>query len=127
LRKSYASRPKALEKGYYSPYLKRYLRYFDRSQILALVPEDAFTDVSKTKKTIADFLDIEAAKFPSSANNGKVNASTVPTNQSLYGFVVKTGRRLRRRNLEPVVDFVMRLGVQRILAKGSPLQPLDEG
>jgi hypothetical protein len=121
------SRPKALEKGYYSPYLKRYLRYFDRSQILALVPEDAFTDVSKTKKTIADFLDIEAAKFPSSANNGKVNASTVPTNQSLYGFVVKTGRRLRRRNLEPVVDFVMRLGVQRILAKGSPLQPLDEG
>jgi len=122
-----ASRPKALEKGFYSRYLKRYLHYFDRSQILALVSEDVFIDVSKTKKTIADFLDIEADKFPSSANNGKVNASTVPTNQSLYGFVVKTGRRLRRRNLEPVVDFVMRLGIQRILAKGSSLQPLDEG
>jgi hypothetical protein len=120
-----ASRPKALEKGFYSRYLKRYLRYFDRSQILALVSEDVFTDIYKTKKTIADFLDIEVDKFPLSDNSGKVNASTVPTNQSLYGFVVKTGRRLRRRNLEPVVDFVMRLGIQRILAKGRSLQPLD--
>lgn len=120
-----ASRPKAIEKGFYSQYLKRYLHYFDRSQILALVSEDVFTDVSKTKKTLADFLEIEADKFPSSATNGKVNASTVPNNQSLYGFVVKTGRQLRRRNLEPVVDFVMRLGIQRILSKGRPLQPLD--
>ena len=120
------SRSKALEKGFYSRYLKRFLRYFDRSQILALVFEDVFVDVSKTKKTIADFLDLDAEKFPSSDNNGKVNASTVPASQSLYGFVVKTGRRLRKRNLEPVVDFVMRLGIQRILAKGSSLQPLDE-
>ena len=120
------SRPAALEKGFYSRYLKNFLRYFDRSQILALLFEEVFIDISKTKQTIADFLDIEADKFPSSPNSGKVNASTVPTNQSLYGFVVKTGRRLRRRNLEPVVDFVMRLGIQRILSKGSSLPPLDE-
>ena len=120
-----SSRPKALEKGFYSRYLRRYLHYFDRSQILALVSEQVFSDVSKTKKTIADFLDIEADQFPSSANDRKVNESTVPTNQSLYGFVVKTGRRLRRRNLEPVVDFVMRLGIQRILSKGNSLPPLD--
>jgi hypothetical protein len=121
-----ASRPAALEKGFYSRYLKQYLRYFDRNQILALLFEDVFTDIFKTKKTIADFLDIAADKFPESGNNGKVNASTVPTHQSLYGFVVKTGRRLRKRNLEPVVDFVMRLGIQRILSKGNSLQPLDK-
>jgi hypothetical protein len=120
-----ASRPVALEKGFYSRYLKQYLRYFDRSQILTLVFEDVFTDIFKTKKTIADFLDIAVDKFPESGTNGKVNASTVPTHQSLYGFVVKTGRRLRKRNLEPVVDFVMRLGIQRILSKGNSLQPLD--
>jgi len=120
-----ASRPAALEKGFYSRYLKQYLRYFDRNQILALVFEDVFIDMFKTKKTIADFLDIAADKFPASATNGKVNASTVPTHQSLYGLVVKTGRRLRKRNLEPVVDFVMRLGIQRILSKGNSLQPLD--
>src|SRR5215216_774100 len=120
-----ASRPAALEKGFYSRYLKQYLRYFDRNQILALLFEDVFIDIFKTKKTIAGFLDIAVDKFPESDASGKVNASTVPTHQSLYGFVVKTGRRLRKRNLEPVVDFVMRLGIQRALSKGNSLQPLD--
>jgi hypothetical protein len=120
-----ADHPKSLEKGFYSRYLKEYLRYFDRSQILALVFEDVFTDISKTEKTIADFLNIDADRFPSSATDGKVNASTIPTHQSLYGFIVKTGRRLRRWKLEPFVDFVMRLGIQKALSKGSSLGRLD--
>jgi hypothetical protein len=121
-----ATRPRALEKGFYSRYLKNYLRYFDRKQFLPLLFEDVFVDLSKTKNTIADFLEISADKFLASDNNGKVNASTVPTHQSLYGFVVKTGRKLRKKNLEPIVDFVMRLGIQRFLSKGDPLQPLDK-
>lgn len=120
------TRPRALEKGFYSRYLKEYLRYFDRKQFLPLVFEDVFTDIAKTKIKVADFLEISADKFPDSENREKVNASTVPTHQSLYGFVVKTGRKLRKRNLEPVVDFVMRLGIQRFLSKGEPLQPLDK-
>ena len=121
-----ATRHAALEKGYYSRYLKRYLQYFDRSQILPLLFEEVFIDTDKTKKKLGDFLDIDPGKFPLSSSNGKVNASTVPTHQSLYGFVVKTGRRLRKRNLEPVVDFVMRLGIQRFLSRGDVLQPLDK-
>jgi hypothetical protein len=121
-----ATRPRALEKGFYSRYLKEYLRYFDRRQFLPLVFEDVFTDIGKTKNKVADFLEISADKFPASDNREKVNASTVPTHQSLYSFVVKTGRKLRKRNLEPVVDFVMRLGIQRFLSKGDPLQPLDK-
>lgn len=121
-----ATRPRALEKGFYSRYLKNYLHYFDRKQFLPLLFEDIFADLPKTKAMIADFLEIDADKFPLSDNNGKVNASTVPNHQSLYGFVVKTGRKLRKRNLEPVVDFVMRLGIQRFLSKGDPLQPLDK-
>jgi len=121
-----ATRPKALEKGFYSRFLKEYLRYFDRKQFLPLVFEDVFTDIAKTKTKVADFLEISADKFPASENRERVNASTVPTHQSLYGFVVKTGRKLRKRNLEPVVDFVMRLGIQRFLSKGEPLQPLDK-
>lgn len=121
-----ATRPKALEKGFYSRYLKQYLQFFDRKQFLPLVFEDVFTDISKTKNMVADFLEISADKFPASDKTEKVNASTVPTHQSLYGFVVKTGRKLRKRNLEPMVDFVMRLGIQRFLSKGEPLQPLDK-
>jgi hypothetical protein len=121
-----ADRPRALERGFYSRSLKRYLRYFDRSQILALVFEEAFIDIFKTKKTIADFLGIDVDKFPPSAGNGKVNPSSVPTFQFLYGFVAKTGRQLRRWHLEPLVDFVMRTNIQRILEKGNSLPLLDE-
>ena len=121
-----ATKPGALQRGFYSRYLKRYLRYFDRTQILALLFEDAVIDIFKTKKTLADFLDIAVDKFPSSAGSGKVNPSSVPTFQSLYGFVAKTGRQLRKWHLEPVVDFVMRTSMQEILAKGNSLPPLDE-
>jgi len=119
-------RPKALEKGYYSRYLQNFLKYFGRGRILALVFEQVFPDVAGTQKQVADFLQIDAGKFPAEAGQRKVNASTVPAHQSLYGFIVKTGRRLRRKNLEPLVDFVMRLGIQKSLSKGKSLQPLDE-
>jgi len=119
------ARPRALERGFYSRYLKRYLRYFDRTQILALLFEDSVIDIFKTKKALAEFLDIAVDKFPSSAGNGKVNASTVPRIQFLYGFVAKTGRQLRKWHLEPVVDCVMRTGAQRILEKGDALPRLD--
>jgi hypothetical protein len=89
--------------------------------------EEVFIDTFKTKKTIAYFLDIAVDKFPASLTSDKVNASSLPKFRSLYRFVVKTGRRLRRRNLEPVVDFVMRTRLQRILAKGNSLPPLNEG
>ncbi len=121
-----AARPRALERGFYSRYLKQYLRYFDRKQILALVFEEAVIDICKTKTTLADFLDIAVDKFPSSAGSRKVNASSLPRFQFLYGFVAKTGRQLRKCHLEPVVDFLMRTRIPRILAKGTPLPPLDE-
>jgi hypothetical protein len=121
-----AAKPRALERGFYSRYLKRYLDYFDRSRILALVFEEAVVDIGKTKKTLADFLDIAVDKFPPSAGSGKVNAGSVPTFQFLCGFVAKTGRQFRKWHLEPVVDFVMRTSIPRILAKGNPLPPLNE-
>jgi len=122
-----SERPKALEKGYYSRYLQNFLRYFDRRQMLALVSEQVFADAAQTRKTVADFLEIDPEKFPTGAGREKVNASSVPAHQSLYGFIVKTGRRLRRNNLEPLVDAVMRLGIHKMFSKGRTLQPLDEG
>jgi hypothetical protein len=122
-----AARPRALERGFYSRYLKRYLRRFDRDRILALIFEDALGDVARTKRALAGFLDIDADAFPPSAGSGKLNPSSVPTFASVYGSVAKTGRQLRRWHLEPVVDLVMRTRLPRILAKGDPLPPLDNG
>jgi hypothetical protein len=119
------SRHKSLEKGYYSRYLKRYLDCFDRTQILALLFEEVFGDVTRTQQTLADFLGIEVSGFPAAGTREKINSSSVPQHQALYGMLVKTGRRLRRRNLEAVVDFVKRLGVDRVLQQGRALAPLD--
>lgn len=119
-------KPRSLERGYYSRYVKRYLRLFDRSRLLALIFEDAVTDVGKTKRVLADFLGLPVDGFSSDAGRGKVNPSSVPRFQSLSGLVANTGRQLRRWHLEPVVDFVMRTGFPRLLAKGRPLPPLDE-
>jgi hypothetical protein len=121
-----STRHKTLEKGFYSRYLNQFLQYFDRAQILALIFEDVFTNVSETKRTLADFLDISVDKFPSSVRQGKVNQSTVPTYQSLYGASSKIVRQLRKWNLEPIVDLVMRTNIQRQLEKGRSLPPLDQ-
>lgn len=119
-----AERPDSLDR-YYSRSLKRYLRYYDRSRILALVFEDAFSDVEAMKSNVAEFLDIDVAGFPTAAGNGKVNASSVPKFPFLSGFVAKTGNLLRRARLEPVVDLFMRSQVHRLLYRGAPLPPLD--
>jgi hypothetical protein len=119
-----ATRPSALESGFYSRYLDRYLRYFDRRQILALVFEEAVTDRGRAAEALAAFLDLCADKFPSSLN--RVNPSTVPRFGSLSSLAVRSGRKLRKRHLEGIVDLGGRLGVRRLLTSGSRLPPLDK-
>lgn len=120
-----ASRPTALEWGFYSRYAKRYLHYFDKSRMLGLVFEDVFTQSESTQSRVADFLDISMDGFPADGFDRKVNPSSVPRFQSVSGYTVKAGRRLRKRHLEQVVDLARRLGIQRLIAKGSPLPRID--
>ncbi|MGW8181875.1 MAG: sulfotransferase domain-containing protein, partial [bacterium] len=120
-----AAKPRSLERGFYSRYLKRYLSYFDRTRILTLIFEDAVKDVDRTKRQLADFLGIAAEKFPTAAGLGKVNPSSVPRSQFLYALAARIGRLLREWDLEPLVDAVMRSAVPHLLAKGKSLPPLD--
>jgi hypothetical protein len=120
-----ATRPNALEMGFYSRHLSHYLRFFDPSQILALVFEEAISDGDGTRRSLSEFLGVSADGFPVSI--GRVNASTVPKHGWLSSVAVKTGRTLRRKHLESVVDIGARLGGRRLLAKGSALPRLDPG
>lgn len=120
-----ASRPSALEWGFYSRYARCYLPYFDKTRILPLVFEDIFAQREETQRRVAKFLGVSDDKFPADGFDRKVNPSTVPQFQSLSGRAVKVGRRLRRRHLEPLVDLARRLGIQRVIAKGSPLPKID--
>jgi len=122
-----AAYPRSLERGYYSRYLDRYIQYFERHNIFVLVFEDVVSDVLNAKRRLSGFLGIAPERFPASAGESKVNPSSVPRHQFLYGLVAKSGRQLRRWHLEPVVDFAMRTRLQQILGKGHPLPTLDRG
>lgn len=122
-----AAYPRALERGYYSRYLERYLQYFERDRILVLVFEDVVSDISKAEERLAEFIGVAPERFPASAGKDKVNPSSVPRYQFLYGLIAKSGRQFRRWHLEPVVDFVMRTRLQQILATGHPLPTVGSG
>lgn len=119
------SRPQALEMGFYSRHLERYLRTVDRARLLPLVFEDVFANTASAAERLAGFLGVSASGFHAAAAVRKVNESTVPVHGSASGLAVTVGRRLRRWGLEGVVDFGRRHGVQRAIARGPALPPLD--
>ena len=119
------SRPSVLERGFYSRYLHRYLQHFGRERILALMFEGAVADLETTRGKLAEFLELDASRFPPDAGSTRVNRSSAPSLGAVSGFAVKAGRRMRRWGLEPAVDVARRLGIQRVLSKGKSLPPLD--
>jgi len=120
-----AARPSMLDKGFYSRYLDRYLRRFERGRILALVFERAVEDDDSTRRALSTFLDVPVDRFSSAA--GRVNASSVPKFGSLSSIAVTTARRLRKTRLEPVVDLGARLGARSAITKGTAMPRLDPG
>ncbi len=120
-----AARPRMLERGFYSRYIKRFLRYFDRNQLLALIFEEVVVNIPLARQTLADFLEIDVDKFPPSAGSKKVNSSTISTYRSLYGFTTRVAQRLKKWQLHAIVDLGKRIGIPQVLAKGKPLPPLD--
>jgi hypothetical protein len=89
--------------------------------------EDAVSDVVNTKMTLAKFLDIDVDKFPPETGYKKVNRSSVPKSQVLYSLTARTAHQLRKWYLESVVDSARRLGIDRWMAKGKKLPPLNSG
>lgn len=118
-----ATRDRALEMGFYSRYLDRYLQHFDRDRILPVIFEEAVSERSEVRRDLAAFLGVGEAGFPTSTE--RVNPSTVPRFRSLSSAAVKTGRRLRRHHLEPLVDLAGRLGLRRLLTSGRRVPRLD--
>jgi Sulfotransferase domain len=120
-----ATRPRALEMGFYSRYLEGYLRHFDRSKILPIVFEEAVSEHGGVRRDLAAFLGVSEELFPGATE--RVNPSTVPRFRSLSSLAVKTGRRLRRHHLESLVDFAGRMGLRRLLTSGRRVPRLDQG
>jgi len=109
--------------GYYSGHLRRYLDRFDRGQILPIVFEEAVRGGETVRRDLAGFLGIPEGGFPAATE--RVNASTMPKYPRIANLAVRTGRRLRRRHLESIVDLGGRLGVRRFMTSGTQVPRLD--
>jgi hypothetical protein len=119
-----ATRPRALEMGFYGRYLERYRRHFDPGQILPVLFERAVTEDGGVRGDLATFLGISEDLFPDQRE--RVNPSTVPRFPSLSSRAVTMGRRLRRLHLEPLVDLAGRSGLRRWITSGTRVPSLDQ-
>jgi hypothetical protein len=123
-----SDRPDMIQNGFYSQHLHNYYRHFDRDQILVLIYERATADIPKTKETLARFLGVEAARFPLDAGAKRVNRSYMPRARLAYALARKVAwYHLRYRwNLDWVVNWGQRLGIERLFGEAGPPPPMEE-
>jgi hypothetical protein len=119
------SRWPVIEQGYYSRYLDRYRRYFNRDQMLILVFERAMADPSGTKSAVAGFLGLEPTGFPASGPNTVVNASYVPRARGAYGLAFRVSKLCRRYDLDWLVNGVKALGIKQALGVAGEVRPME--
>ena len=103
--------PNEIERGMYARHLKNYLRHFERDQFLILRFDDLFDDIPATRKTIADFLEIDADLFPDEAGEEKLNASFVPRFRRAFAAAQSVMRTLRKWEMGGVLNWVHRTGI----------------
>ncbi|MBC7234626.1 MAG: sulfotransferase domain-containing protein [Chloroflexi bacterium] len=100
------------DRGLYSKYIVRWLELFAREQFLILIFEEATCDVEGTKRSLAEFLDVDAARYPPGAGEGAVNESYVPRRLGLYRLAFLASQRLREWDLDWLVNWAKAVGVK---------------
>jgi hypothetical protein len=115
----------AIEHGYYAKYLRRYLPYFGRKQIMVLVFEDAIRDTLGTKERNAGFLGIDPNGFPTASGSRAVNSSFLPRARRIYSLAFGVSRVLRRWDLDFVVNAAKRMGIKEVFGTGGTLPPMS--
>ena len=120
---SLSAYPTAIQWGYYSKSLKNYLCHFEREQILALIFEEAVTNASETKQTLARFLGVSSERFPQAAGTAKINRGRIPRFPSLYTRAVYGARKLRDIGLDWVVNLARKIGIPRLFDNSASLLP----
>lgn len=119
-------KPRHLDRGFYTDHIKEYLKYFPFEQMAILIFERMFQDIPATRNQIADFLDINANRFPAGAGAAQVNSSALPKLRTAYSLASRTSLWLRRRDLDFIPNlFTKSLGTKRLFgrSKQSPRGP----
>jgi len=107
---------KQVKHGFYYTYLKRYLSYFEKRQILILKFENLFSGFEETKNKISDFLGVRRELFPDE-ELGAQNATFVPRFRRAFAVSQTVIRALKRWEMGQVLNFLKRTGIGPFLKK----------
>lgn len=117
---------KYVEWGKYAKYIDRWLEYFDRRQFLILTVEKDIGKISKTRKRIANFLQVDAEMFPSEAGSSKKNARYMPRFGRAYAFAAWLGRVLDRKiGVRWPRTIARRMGIKRLFGSKQVDKKMD--
>lgn len=115
--------PVIIQHSFYTERLKKCFHHFQRDQILILIYEQTIaSSISNTKEIIANFLGIDAERFPASAGIVKVAATGIPKAHAAYLFFDKIAWWLKDMHLDCIVSWSKKLGIKRLFGKRLPPQ-----
>lgn len=110
-----------LKQGLYAVQLKRYLRYFDRDQLLVLIYEDSRKDPAAFIRRVYQFLGVDPDFVPSMLHK-EVNVARTPKLVVIERIMHSIAESLRRLGFDKLVwkvrrsgltDFIRRLNTAR--------------
>jgi len=105
--------------SFYAKSASNWLDQYNDDQFLNMIFEEIFQDIDAAKRQIADFLGLDASRFPDNAGEQAVNKDFAPRFPKAYAFAVKAGKKLRDTNLYGVESALRKLGIKRLLAKNK--------
>lgn len=121
-----AAKPGAFERGLYYERLSRYLKYFPRDRFLVLLLEEVVKEPHASLRRVASFLGVDPEGFSSGsdARSGRNEAYRVRV-AGLYAFARRFGIRLRRRDMDWLVNLAKTAGLKRLFGRVDDLPPFD--
>jgi hypothetical protein len=108
--------PNAVEWGCYGRHLARWYGEFGADAFLVLPFEKAVADLPATREALARHLGVDAGRFPAD-RPAAANEGFAPRRRRLWAASVRTGRWLRRHDLDRVITWVKRTGAVATLKR----------
>ncbi len=101
----------------YVEHIERWFRYFDRDQFLILVFEEDLPNPVQARQKLSRFLNVDGARFPEGAGEGTENERYLPVLGGLYSWATNVAERLRKRDMDWLVQLAKFSGIKRVFGK----------
>jgi hypothetical protein len=116
--------PGVIRFSHYAEHIRRYWSIIDPDRMLILLSDQVFKDFLSARNEIAQFLELDAGKFPADAGSRVVNKGFIPRYRSVYSIFAKTAEAARDHNIHWPRNLALKLGVKRIISAKGEYQPM---